>query len=177
MTQETTGGTITLQEDLKSLNEVVVIGYGTQRKGDVTSAVSSVKAEDFTAGKIGDAAELVKGKIAGLSVTNSSGDPISVTTHCMEVGHALGDFWGLKSVGVDKDGIVLVEVKDNSGNWVVKPFTPSYNVLENRQRLGNGMPQVYLGWGHQFRYKDFDLSMQFTGQFGYKILNAQRCNP
>ena len=54
MTQETTGGTITLQEDLKSLNEVVVIGYGTQRKGDVTSAVSSVKAEDFTAGKIGD---------------------------------------------------------------------------------------------------------------------------
>lgn len=95
----------------------------------------------------------------------------------MEVGHALGDFWGLKSVGVDKDGVVLVEVKDNSGNWVVKPFTPSYNVLENRQRLGNGMPQVYLGWGHQFRYKDFDLSMQFTGQFGYKILNAQRCNP
>ena len=54
VTQETTGGTITLQEDLKSLNEVVVIGYGTQRKGDVTSAVSSVKAEDFTAGKIGD---------------------------------------------------------------------------------------------------------------------------
>ena len=75
ITQETKGGEMTLLEDLKSLNEVVVIGYGTQRKGDVTSAVSSVKAEDFTAGKIGDAAELVKGKIAGLSVTNSSGRP------------------------------------------------------------------------------------------------------
>ena len=41
------------------MDEVVVIGYGTQRKGDVTSAVASVKAEDFTAGKIGDAAELL----------------------------------------------------------------------------------------------------------------------
>ena len=75
ISQETKGGKLTLQEDLKSLNEVVVIGYGTQRKGDITSAVSSVKAEDFAGGKIGDAAELVKGKIAGLSVVNSSGNP------------------------------------------------------------------------------------------------------
>ena len=62
------GSNVTLEEDNALLNEVVVIGYGTQRKGDVTSAVVSVKAEDFNAGKIGDAAELVKGKIAGLSV-------------------------------------------------------------------------------------------------------------
>ena len=45
---------ITLQDDSELMDEVVVIGYGTQRKGDVTSAVASVKAEDFTAGKIGD---------------------------------------------------------------------------------------------------------------------------
>lgn len=44
--------TVTLIENTKILDEVVVIGYGTQRKGDVTSAVSSVKAEDFTPGKI-----------------------------------------------------------------------------------------------------------------------------
>ncbi|MBD9261712.1 MAG: hypothetical protein EGR98_10645, partial [Prevotella sp.] len=55
---------ITLQDDSELMDEVVVIGYGTQRKGDVTSAVASVKAEDFTAGKIGDAAELIKGKVA-----------------------------------------------------------------------------------------------------------------
>ncbi|MBQ4296250.1 MAG: TonB-dependent receptor plug domain-containing protein, partial [Prevotella sp.] len=76
ITQEVKAGSdVTLQEDNALLNEVVVIGYGTQRKGDVTSAVVSVKAEDFNAGKIGDAAELVKGKIAGLTVVNSSGDP------------------------------------------------------------------------------------------------------
>ena len=52
---------VTLQEDTEVMDEVVVIGYGTQRKGDVTSAVASVKAEDFTVGKIGDAADLIKG--------------------------------------------------------------------------------------------------------------------
>lgn len=102
------------------------------------------------------------------------GEPISVATHCMEVGHRLGDFWGLKSVGVDKDGFVLVEAKDADGNWVVKPFNTNLNEEKNRQRLGNGLPKVYAGWGNTFRYKGFDLSLQFTGQFGYQILNAQR---
>ena len=101
-------------------------------------------------------------------------DPISTSTHCMEVGTTLGDFWGLKSVGVDKDGFVLVEVSDGNGGWVAKPFNTNLNVKENRQRLGSGTPSVILGWGNTFRYKDFDLSMQFTGQFGYKILNAAR---
>ena len=66
---------IVLVEDSQLVDEVVVIGYGTQRKGDITSAISSVKAEDFSVGKIGDAAELIKGKIAGLSIIKSSGDP------------------------------------------------------------------------------------------------------
>lgn len=101
-------------------------------------------------------------------------DPISIATHCMEVGTGLGDFWGLKSVGVDKDGFVLVQTKDKNGNWQVEPFNPNLNVESNRQRLGNGMPNVYFGWNHALRYKGFDLNMQFTGQFGYKILNAQR---
>ena len=102
------------------------------------------------------------------------GEPISIATHCMEVGKGLGDFWGLKSVGVNKDGVVLVEVSDGNGGWTVKEFNTNLNVKENRQRLGNGLPKVYAGWGNNFRYKGFDLSLQFTGQFGYKILNAQR---
>lgn len=106
--------------------------------------------------------------------TGGVGEPISVATHCIEVGHSLGDFWGLKSVGVDEDGFVLVEVKDDDGNWTIKPFNTNLNVEENRQRLGNGMPKVYAGWNNTFRYKGFDLSLQFTGQFGFQILNAQR---
>ena len=102
-------------------------------------------------------------------------DPINTSTHCMEVGHTLGDFWGLKFVGYDKDGFALVEASDGNGGWTVKPFDTLLNTKENRQRLGNGMPKVTLGWGNTFKYKNFDLSMQFTSQLGYKILNAQRC--
>lgn len=101
-------------------------------------------------------------------------DPISVATHCLEVGHRLGDFWGLKSVGVSKDGVVLVEVSDGNGGWEVKEFDTKYNERANRQRLGNGLPKVYAGWAHTFKYKGFDLNLQFTGQFGFHILNAQR---
>jgi TonB-dependent starch-binding outer membrane protein SusC len=79
VSKETKGGNIILEEDLKSLNEVVVIGYGTQKKADVTSAVVSVKAEDFTKGNFNDAGDLIKGKVAGLTITKPSGDPGAVT--------------------------------------------------------------------------------------------------
>lgn len=69
------GSDVVLEEDLKSISEVVVIGYGTQRKGDVTSAITSVKAEDFAQGNIHDAGSLIKGKVAGLTISNGSGDP------------------------------------------------------------------------------------------------------
>ena len=101
-------------------------------------------------------------------------DPISVPTHAMEVGHRLGDFWGLRSVGVSKDGFVLVQVSDGNGGWVAKEFDTKYNEEKNRQRLGNGLPKVYAGWSNTLRYKGFDLNLQFTGQFGYQILNVQR---
>jgi TonB-dependent starch-binding outer membrane protein SusC len=101
-------------------------------------------------------------------------DPISVPTHCMEVGRRLGDFWGLKSNGVSPEGYVWVEVEDGNGGWVNKQFDTNYNQRKNRQRLGNGLPQVYAGWNNTLRYKQFDLNVMFTGQFGFQILNVQR---
>ena len=59
---------VVLEEDFLSLEDAVVIGYGTQRKSDVTSAVASVKSDDFLQGNFSDAAQLVKGKVAGLEV-------------------------------------------------------------------------------------------------------------
>ncbi|UOE46537.1 SusC/RagA family TonB-linked outer membrane protein [Mucilaginibacter sp. SMC90] len=66
---------ITLQDESKGLNEVVVIGYGTQRKGEITSAVASVKSENFVKGANNDAAQLIRGKVAGLSVVTTDGNP------------------------------------------------------------------------------------------------------
>lgn len=58
-----------LEEDLTDLNEVVVVGYGTQKKADVTSSVASVKAKDFNTGSVLDAGQLVQGKVAGLNIS------------------------------------------------------------------------------------------------------------
>ena len=66
---------ILLKEDLESLNEVVVIGYGTQKRADVTSAVATVKSDNFIQGNVNDAAQLIQGKVAGLTVSTPSGDP------------------------------------------------------------------------------------------------------
>ena len=70
---------IVLKEDTKTLDEVVVIGYGTQRKGDVTSSVASVKADNFVKGAVKDVGQLIQGKVAGLAITNPNGNPTGST--------------------------------------------------------------------------------------------------
>jgi len=62
-----------------NLNEVVVIGYGSVRKKDVTGAVASVTAKDFNKGQINSPEQLLQGKVAGLQITNSSGQPGGLT--------------------------------------------------------------------------------------------------
>ncbi len=81
-TQEVPVGTrtdfsISLTPDVQSLEEVVVVGYGTQKKADVTSSIASVKSEDFVTGAVKDAGQLLQGKVAGLTIANPSGDPTS----------------------------------------------------------------------------------------------------
>lgn len=71
--------TITLKEDSKMLNDVVVVGYGTQRKEELTSSVASVKAENFAQGENNDAASLIRGKVAGLTVVQSNANPLATS--------------------------------------------------------------------------------------------------
>ncbi|AMR34119.1 SusC/RagA family TonB-linked outer membrane protein [Mucilaginibacter sp. PAMC 26640] len=65
---------VSLSPDARQLKDVVVIGYGTSSKKDVTGAITSVKAEEFNAGVLTTPAELLQGKVAGLNITKS-GDP------------------------------------------------------------------------------------------------------
>lgn len=100
------------------------------------------------------------------------GEPISISTHRLEVGKAVGQYFGLKSVGVSEKGLWLIE---NPATGEAEEFTD--NMLNNdqyRQYLGTGLPKVYLGWNNTFRYKNFDLSFQMTSQLGFKILNEPR---
>ena len=66
---------ITLKEDAQTLNDIVVIGYGVQKKSDLTGAVASVKAEDLKHRSTTDAAAALQGKAAGVQILNSSGKP------------------------------------------------------------------------------------------------------
>lgn len=120
--QETKGGDVTLQEDLKSLNEVVVIGYGTQKKGDITSAITSIKAEDFTTGKVKDAAELIKGKVAGLTIANGSGDPNAESTIRLR---------GVISLNGSNTPLVLVDGIEGSLSTVAPENIASIDVLKD----------------------------------------------
>lgn len=69
---------ITLVESTKALDEIVVIGYGTTTKKEITGAVASLKSEDFNKGIFNSPMGLIQGKVAGLSITKPDGaDPMS----------------------------------------------------------------------------------------------------
>ncbi len=66
---------ITLQDDSKALNEVVVIGYGVAKKNDLTGSVTAIKPDEKNHGIITSAQDMIQGKIAGVNVNSSSGEP------------------------------------------------------------------------------------------------------
>ena len=114
---------IVLEEDKKILNEVVVIGYGTQKKGDITSSVGSVKSEDFTAGAINDAGQLIQGKIAGLSVTNPSGNPVGGTEISLRGSTTI--------LGASTNPLILIDGVPGDFNTVAPEDIDSIDVLKD----------------------------------------------
>ena len=67
--------TVTLKEDAQTLNDVVVIGYGVQKKSDLTGAVASVKGDEIKNLSTTDAGAALQGKVSGVQIINTSGDP------------------------------------------------------------------------------------------------------
>jgi len=78
------GGTVTvnfiLEEDITELDELVVIGYGTKRKRDITSSISSVKSDELVGSTQPSFQSALQGKAAGVMITTSNGMPGSATT-------------------------------------------------------------------------------------------------
>src|SRR5690554_590659 len=66
---------VQLEPDATQLDELVVIGYGTQKRSDITGAIGSVKSENFNKGIISNPVDLLQGKIAGVNITSTSGEP------------------------------------------------------------------------------------------------------
>jgi TonB-dependent starch-binding outer membrane protein SusC len=66
---------ITMLPELSSLDEVVVVGYGTQQRREVTSSISNVNSEQFNRGSVSNPVQLIQGKVAGLAISKPGGDP------------------------------------------------------------------------------------------------------
>lgn len=66
---------VSLPASSETLAELVVIGYGTQKKSDVTGAITSVKDDDFNRGVVTNPGQLLQGKVSGVNVTSASGEP------------------------------------------------------------------------------------------------------
>jgi len=82
------------------LDEVVVVGYGTQKQREVTGSVTSVKAEDFNAGNVNDPLQLVQGKVAGLSISKVGGNPNGGSTIRLR---------GLSTLGANAEPLIIVD--------------------------------------------------------------------
>ena len=80
---------VMLQPDEQSLEEVVVIGYGTQRKGELTGSLTSVNAKDFQKGIITTPEQLISGKVAGVQITPNGGRPGAGSTIRIRAGASL----------------------------------------------------------------------------------------
>ncbi|HLT52168.1 MAG TPA: TonB-dependent receptor [Arenibacter sp.] len=81
---------IQLQEDSQALDEVVVVGYGTQRKADLTGAISTIKSEDITRTPSGSAMQSLQGKVAGLQVVSSGAPGAAPTIRVRGIGSYVG---------------------------------------------------------------------------------------
>ena len=71
---------VRMQEDITALQEVVAIGYGSVKKGDVTNAVAQIKAEDLEDRPVADIASALQGELAGVEVQSTSGQPGSAVS-------------------------------------------------------------------------------------------------
>ena len=96
--------TITLTEDAEGLDEIILVGYGTQKKSDLTGAVSSVKGEDLKKFATSTAADGLQGNVAGLVVRRSSGNPRAGATINIR---------GFRSIGGNAPLIIIDGIQGN----------------------------------------------------------------
>jgi len=160
--------TITLEEDNLQLEETVVVGYGIQKKSDLTGAISQVKSQDLEARTVTSAGQALQGKTAGVQVMNSSARPgasptirirgISSNGSCDPLyvvdGRIASDIGGIdpndiETMEVLKDGASAAIYGASAGNGVVLITTKkgkgkgkvSYEFQYTIQSLGK-IPQV-----------------------------------
>ncbi len=95
---------VTMQEDAAGLDEIIVVGYGTQKKSDLTGAISSVKGEDLQKFATNTAVDGLQGQVPGLVVRRSSGNP--------RAGAAI-NIRGFRSIGGNAPLVIIDGIQGN----------------------------------------------------------------
>ncbi len=91
---------VSLTSSVASLGDVVVVGYGTQKKKEITSAITRISAEEFNKGNINNVAQLLQGKVAGLSIARPGGNPNEGFSIRLR---------GLSTIGANTSPLVVVD--------------------------------------------------------------------
>lgn len=105
-----------------ALQGVVTIGYGTQRKDEITSSIVSVSAEQFNEGPVRDAAQLIAGKVAGVGITTSSGNP---------TGNSQISLRGVTTVNGSTNPLILIDGVPGDLETVPAPDIESISILKD----------------------------------------------
>lgn len=123
---------VTLQDDAELLETVVVIGYGSVKKNDLTSSVTAIKADEINRGAITSPDQMLQGKVPGLLVTPASGDP---------TGGATIRIRGAASLYASNDPLIVIDgvpVTSEGGAGMANPLASvnpndieSYTVLKD----------------------------------------------
>ncbi|MEO6001318.1 MAG: SusC/RagA family TonB-linked outer membrane protein [Chitinophagaceae bacterium] len=113
---------IQLQATALDLDEVVVIGYGTQKKKEVTASIASVKSENFVKGAVNDAGQLLQGKVAGLSIATPTGSPVANSQIILR---------GINTINSSSQPLVLVDGIPGNLRTVAPEDIESIDVLKD----------------------------------------------
>ena len=108
---------VKLESDSKALADVVVIGYGTARKGDLTGSVATVKSKDFNKGLVSSPEQLINGKVSGVQIMSNSGSASAGSTIRVRGGASLN---ASNDPLIVLDGVPLEQggISGNSSNFL-----------------------------------------------------------
>lgn len=120
-------------EESKMLDELVVVGYGVQRKSDVATSVASVKADEMKTFPAGNVADMLRGRAAGVNVTSSSGRPGSTPSITIR---------GSRSISADNAPLYII---DGSPSSATEFSTLSADDIESVEILKDAASQAIYG--------------------------------
>ena len=108
---------VQMKSDSQVLSDVVVIGYGTQRKSDLTGSVTNVSSKDFNMGLVSSPEQLINGKISGVQIMSNSGSPTAGSTIRVRGGASLN---ASNDPLIVLDGVPLEQggISGNDGNFL-----------------------------------------------------------